>query len=127
MLTIKRKIIISGSIPSKKNSRRPYVRNGRIMNFPSKRFKEWHSKAMKELGLCKSPKIQETAKISVVLWQIDKRKRDLSNQFESVADLLVDTGYLKDDNCFVLTDITIKMGGVDRLNPRAEVELESNQ
>ena len=36
-------------------------------------------------------------------------------------DLFVDTGILSDDNWFVVGDIHLKFGGVDKLNPRVEV------
>jgi hypothetical protein len=116
--------ILPGSVPAKKNSRTPFIRNGRIMNFPNKRYVAWHKEsfyALKALGLpCKE---LERAVLIVTFYQKDRRSRDLSNQFESIADLLVDYKFLKDDNCFILGEGTFRMGGIDRECPRAEIEV----
>lgn len=55
-----------------------------------------------------------------------KRKADLTNKAESIMDALVDAGVLEDDNWFVCGDIRLLFGGIDRLNPRAEVEIEKD-
>lgn len=61
--------------------------------------------------------------ILAVFFPPDRRKADLSNKFESVADLLVDAGVLEDDNWFVCPSVTIELGEVDKENPRVEIEI----
>jgi hypothetical protein len=39
-------------------------------------------------------------------------------------DLLVDAGIIDDDNWYVVPEVRFKFGGVDRLNPRAEITIE---
>jgi hypothetical protein len=39
-------------------------------------------------------------------------------------DLLVDGGVLEDDSWFVVPNLALEFGGVDKLNPRVEVEIE---
>ena len=40
-------------------------------------------------------------------------------------DLLVDAGVLPDDNWFVVDTALLKFGGVDKENPRVEVEIKT--
>jgi len=109
-------IKLSGSVPSKKNSRQCFVRNGRMLNIPSKAYTEWHNYANIQLiGQLKeiAKPIEKVEEMIVEFWSKDKRKWDLSNKFESIADLLVDNGILLDDNYTVISDIHIKFMGQD--------------
>lgn len=49
------------------------------------------------------------------------RAYDLTNKAESIADLLVDVGLLKDDNAYILGKVLLLHGEKDASNPRAEV------
>lgn len=52
----------------------------------------------------------------------DHRRCDLTNKAESVMDLLVDNGFIEDD-CWQITGlIELSCGGVDKENPRVEIE-----
>jgi hypothetical protein len=42
----------------------------------------------------------------------------------SCADALVDAGIIEDDNMNCVNKITAAYGGVDKLNPRAEIFIE---
>lgn len=53
----------------------------------------------------------------------DNRKTDLSNKLESINDLLVRYGVFEDDNHQILTCIEAIAMGVDKENPRCEIEL----
>lgn len=112
-------ITIYGRIPSKKNSRRPFIRNGRIMNFPSKDYVAWQKDASKQL--IGSPKITSDHLLLRFTFP-DKRKTDLTNKAESVMDLLVDNGILEDDNWNVVTNLLLIGEGVDSKNPKCEIE-----
>lgn len=117
-------ICIKGRIPSKKNSKQVFCPGkGRPIVTASKAHKEWHADASEQLAKQKLKKI-ECSKAHFVLYAPDKRKADLSNKWESVADLLVDNGIIEDDNWFVLEDIHMLFGGVDKDNPRCVVELD---
>lgn len=113
---------INGRIPSKKNSRRPFIRNGRIMNFPSKKYKEWNEKALWELKSQKPPKSITRAEIDLFFRMPDNRKTDLTNKAESVMDTLVDAGILEDDCWQVVTPITMH-GHINRKNPGVDIIL----
>lgn len=109
-------ITITGLTPSKKNSR-INLRNG--MSFPSKKYTEWHKDATRQLIGIEPIK---STKLEVTFFAGDNRKFDLSNKFESIADLFVDNGLLEDDNWEFLNDIHLKFGGVDKNNARCIIE-----
>lgn len=50
-------------------------------------------------------------------WHSDARAYDLSNKWESIADLLVKVGFLKDDNWKVLAPISLYSMGISRSSP----------
>jgi len=121
---------ILGNVPSKKNSKRMITRDrrGYTLDRPkllsSQNHEDWHLDASWQLKAQKRP--IEPIKKAMVIFTIyagDKRKADLSNKWESVADLLVDMGIFEDDNWFVLDDVHMRLGGVDKENPRAVIEI----
>lgn len=115
------KLTIYGVTPSKKNQRRPFVRNGRMMNFPSKRYEVWHKGAQSQLIQHWNAKIERCTRVEIVIYAPDKRLFDISNRGESIMDLLVDCGILVDDNYKVVPEIVLRYGGVNKASPRAEV------
>ena len=115
-------LTIRGRVPSKKNSRNCFVRGNKLFNIPSKRYKEWHKQASQQLVPYLLPRPLEKIKsITVFIYAPDRRKSDLSNKFESLADLLVDNGFLEDDNWNVVRKVIIEFKGIDRENPRCEI------
>lgn len=111
------KIIITGRIPSKKNSR-VTTRSG--MSFPNKKYTEWNKYAGQQLIL--QNKFIESKRIELHFWFPDNRKTDLTNKAESVMDSLVDYGCLHDDNCCEVSELVLKYEGIDKLNPRCVIE-----
>jgi Holliday junction resolvase RusA-like endonuclease len=114
------KITIPGRIPSKKNSKVVVCRGKRPMVLPSKAYQEWHTVSSMKLP---KPDGQEYNNAHITLFAPDKRKADLTNKVESIMDLLVDNKIIEDDNWFVIENIHIVFGGVDKENPRAVIEL----
>jgi Holliday junction resolvase RusA-like endonuclease len=101
-------IVLIGRIPSKKNSRQTDTRTGRT--FPSVSYRTWHRAAMAQLMIQKCPRNKiRSIGISIVFYFGDNRACDLTNKAESVMDLLVDYGVLKDD-CWQYTG-TIQLTG----------------
>jgi len=123
-------ITIKGRVPSKKNSRNCFVRGGKMMNIPSKKYKEWHKAASEQLVKYitkgKYPLVG-IENVTVNFWAPDKRKTDLTNKAESILDLLVDNGIIEDDNWFILSNIKLIFKGIDRETPRCEVVIESEK
>ena len=119
------KLTLAGDIPSKKNSKQIIYIKDRPLIIPSKNHKIWHTGAMSQLS-GKRPVEGQISRLEAVFYPSTKRKSDLSNKFESVADLLVDAGIIEDDNWWVMPEVNLKFGGVDRENPRAEITIISN-
>ena len=119
-------IVITGRTPSKKNSKIMVCRGKFPMLLPSAKYKEWHKDAIIQLAQQKVPKdkLNKPIKITTTFYAPDKRVFDLSNKIESIHDLLVDYGFLEDDNYTILKEVVTIYGGLDRKNPRAEIKIE---
>lgn len=123
-----------GNIPSKKNSKRIISRNRygqslqRPMLLASENFMYWHVDASYQLKAQQRPvdPIKKCA-ICITIFAESKRAADLTNKAESIMDLLVDMGILEDDNWFIVGDIHLIFGGVDNQNPRAVIEINTNE
>jgi hypothetical protein len=111
---------ILGDIPSKKNSKKIIQVKGRVMIVPSSHYEKWHKQAMKQIEW-NEPNLPDGLAIEICLHPSTYRAGDLSNKAESLLDLLVDRGVIRDDNWFAVPRVTLNFGGVDRINPRAEV------
>lgn len=114
------KIILTGRIPSKKNSR-INTRSGR--SFPSKKFAEWHKKATYELMDQQLIEVEHPVFVDIVIKFPDLRRQDLTNKAESIMDLLVDFGIIPDDNYLIVPYIKIK-GVYDKENPGATINIK---
>ena len=112
-------ITITGQTPAKKNSRQGVVRNGRIMNFPSKVYSKWEKEALLQLKQWQG-KPDGRVTIAYQFYVGDKRKRDLDNMIASVNDVLVKAELLEDDSWQFMS-----IGGADaeydKENPRVEL------
>lgn len=113
------KLIITGSTPSKKNSKIMVCRGRVPILLPSSKYTEWHKDAINQL---KGKSIIKKDKIILTFFAKDNRKFDLTNKAESIMDTLVDARLLKDDNYSIVPDLHLKFGGVDSSNPRCEIE-----
>ena len=115
-------IVLPGDTPSKKNSKRVFVRGKRPIVLPSQRHEDWHSDLSKTI---RPPQLnlELTELVTVTFYFATKRQSDLSNKCESVMDYLVDCGVLKDDNHIIVPNLNISFGGYDKENPRAEVTI----
>ena len=122
MATIK--FTIQGRVPSKKNSRRAIYVKGRTIMIANKKYAEWHKDASAQLVAMRVGKAEGKLAITILLYPPDRVKGDLSNKAESVMDLLVDCGVIEDDNWFVVDELILRFGGIDKVNPRAEVTIE---
>lgn len=116
-------ITILGQTPSKKNSR-INTRSGR--SFPSKRYSEWHKSAseqLKPLIPFSDRGVSDKVTINYMFYVQDLRRRDVSNMIESINDLFVDLGIVKDDDW---KHVRIGLGDaeLDRENPRAEITIK---
>lgn len=117
------RLLVKGRIPSKKNSRNIFARGGKLFNIPSKEYAAWHKTAMLQLPPFRPTGEENFSLVHLSFWAPDKRSADLSNKTESIMDLLVDAGILKDDNWWVVNSLILEFMGVDKENPRCEITL----
>jgi Holliday junction resolvase RusA-like endonuclease len=118
-------LTITGRIPSKKNSRCIFVRRGRLLNIPSAKYTAWHREASKQIKQRFQLQLTNVAEVSIDFYAPDKRATDLTNKAESLMDLLVDCGVLKDDNWWIVNRVVLNFKGVDKPNPRAVVHIHA--
>lgn len=112
-------ITLLGRIPSKKNGKIMICRGTRPILISTPAYSAWHEE---QLWALKKYKFTiESCKVQLTFYSPDKRPTDLSNKAESVMDLLVDAGLLRDDNWFIVRELTLTFGGVDRENPRCTI------
>lgn len=125
-------ITFHGNIPSKKNSKQIVCRGNRPMLLPSKSYDTWHKECMEFLRGSKAQNLPRRDVFRCIEVQMyhklnkdgtePKKRFDLSNKFESIADLLVDAGIITDDDYKVLPQVVITFGGY-REEQGAEVYL----
>lgn len=116
------KIILHGRVPSKKNSRIMVCRGRYPISLPSESYKNWHDEQSFILSMFKI-KTFDKAQLDVDFYFPDNRVSDLSNKFESLADLLVDNKILKNDDWRCVGDIGLHFKGVDKKDPRVEITI----
>ena len=101
--------ILQGTVVPKKNSKNVVRRANRIFVLSSKRFMEWHKKAVAEIT---EQGVEETidtpCHIDIVLYHSDKRRRDSDNAVASIFDLLVDTKIIADDSTKYIRSFSVK-------------------
>lgn len=119
-------LILYGKVPSKKNSKRRIKRGANIFMVPSEAHEVWHVEQM--LALRRQwPKNLIISKVKCVILTFvfgDNRRNDLSNKAESVMDLLVDGGVLKDDSWQVVGRLDLRAGGIDKEKPMVKITMD---
>ena len=119
-------IIIKFTVPitpvTKKNSQRIVMRGNRPMILPSEKFKEYESAALWFIPKRGIP-IDFPVNVKCVFYMPNNRLCDLTNHLESIDDVMVRGGLLKDDNYKILVSHDGSRVLVDKNNPRTEVEI----
>lgn len=72
---------------------------------------EWVSKPEMKFG------------IVMRIWEKDRRRRDLDNQATAILDALVKGTVIPDDSSQIVRKLTVEYMGVDKEQPRAEIEI----
>lgn len=122
------KFTLYGQTRPKKNGKRLVKIHGKMVPISSKQYMEWHENAFKQLEELNVPKLnlESQVEIKCKFYQADNRIRDLSNMIESINDLLVDWGFLSDDNRRIIKKLIVTDGGVVGKDA-ARVEVEVNE
>ena len=117
------KIVLPGRIPSKKNSRIMICRGRYPMSIPNGRYTQWHQEMSLLLSSTAISKPYGFISLVMTFYLPDKRKTDLINKAESVLDLFVDNKIIVDDDWLCVNSLHLSSGGVDKENPRCEIEI----
>ena len=124
--------IIYGKFYAKKNSQRTiwhkYLK--RVITVYTANYTSWEKDAMKQLGYGANGKISnnktrvKNIDYPIILkchfYNYDKRKRDISNFYEGIQDLLVKMNILEDDNYHIIIGHDGSRMYLDKENPRLE-------
>ena len=98
-------IEFTGKIPSKKNSKRIF----RGMLLSSKEYLAWEKEwVIRSRIATKLRNIGYSVKLEYIFNKLDERKFDMSNKIESVNDMLIKAGIIKDDNAWIISETTSK-------------------
>jgi hypothetical protein len=116
-------IVFSGRIPSKKNCQRPLAKGGKIIIVTSKEYSEWERSAIADDLYGIQPITWPRFRCEMTIFAPDAGDADLSNKWEGLADSMVKAGILPDDNWWLLSEVTMRFGGIDREHPRAIVRI----
>lgn len=118
------KITIQGQVLAQKNAKRasynPYTK--RTIVYTEPRVKKWQGEIDAQLMLYDM--VKGPVEISMKIWHKDKRPRDIDNEQTSILDRLKGI-VIEDDNCFILRKISCEFMGIDKENPRAEINIKS--
>ena len=122
--TTMQNLVIKGRIPSKKNSKRVFRRNGLTILVASLQDEKCTREAWLQLKEQKARAMVGSVSVKMNFWFPDNRKTDLTNKAESVMDLLVDMGVIEDDNVKICPKVSLEFCGIDKNDARVEIGLE---
>ena len=112
---------ILGQVPAQKNSKKISCRGNRPVLYTLPAVKQWQEDVAWQLKGCRP--VKGTVSVKITIFNGDRRRRDLDNQATSILDALVKAGVIEDDSCKVVTELHIYYGGVDKISPRANIEV----
>lgn len=120
------RIEIKGSIPSKKNSKQLFRnrRTGKTIIASSDIFQAWHDEQLWLLKAQRPGAPIEQCHIFCNFYLPDNRRTDLDNKFSSIADLLVDAGFIVDDSWQCVPYVALSSKGIDKANPRVIIHID---
>ena len=106
---------------SKKNHQQIFrnTRTGKPFVMPSKEYKEYEQSAM--WFIPKGIHITEPVNVKCLFYMPTKRRCDLTNLLESIDDVMVKAGLLKDDDFTVIQSHDGSRVLYDKENPRTEI------
>lgn len=117
------KITIPGNPATKKNSMKPIWVKGRFRLVQSDIYMAYEKDCLKWLlqwgNVCYTTPVHLCAQY----WRADKRQVDLLNLLAATADILERAGIVENDNLIRCLDGS-RIMGIDRENPRVEIELK---
>lgn len=124
---VNRNFIIPVVPRTKKNSQQVFVKNGRVINIPSKLYKQFENECLKVIPSKYRKNISYPVNIKAIFYTESRRRIDITNLLSALDDMLVKANVIEDD----CRDIVASHDGSrvywDKENPRIEVEIDEIQ
>ena len=119
------KIMIPGRPITKKNSQQIFYndKTGKRFISPSEKYKEWENTAGFFVA-CKWLNLSDRINIRCLFYMPSRRFPDLNNLLESVTDMLVHYGVIRDDNAHIVAGHDGSRVLYDKDYPRVEIQIE---
>ena len=115
---------------TKKNSQQVFVRNGRVINVPSKLYKEFEEQCCWLIPTKYKLKIDYPVNVKALYFVKRNARIDITNLESALMDALVKAGVLADDSA-IKPAIVVSTDGsrvyYDKDNPRIEIEIERSK
>jgi Holliday junction resolvase RusA-like endonuclease len=117
------KITLYGKPITKKNSMQIISCGGRPRLIQSKAYREYEKDCLKQIwGIEPFSTIDVKMQVECLYYLKDRRKTDLTNLLAASHDILQKAGIIEDDALIVSLDGS-RIVGVDKDNPRVEIEI----
>jgi len=118
------RIVLTGRPITKKNSQ-TIARNrrtGRPYVLQSEQYRRYEEDCLKQLMACRA-RFAGPVRMKCLYWMPDRRRPDLLGLLQATADILEKAQIIDNDRNVVSFDGS-RIAGVDRENPRVEIEVE---
>lgn len=112
---------------TKKNSQQVFVKNGRVINIPSKLYKEYEEQCCLLIPKSVRQKIDYPVNVKATYYVKRNARIDITNLESALMDMLVKAEVLADDSALQPAIVVSTDGSrvyYDKDNPRVEVEIE---
>ena len=115
-------MIFSCTLPFPVSVNSAYGNRSNQKRFKSKAYKEWE-KSCPKLTLPECGAIDWPVHVVYNYYMPDNRLRDVGNYEKVISDFLVKECILCDDNHKILRSIHLNFAGIDKGNPRVEIQI----
>lgn len=123
------KLTYHGTVISKKNTKRiirnPKTRKPMVISNQTALANEHDMIDQFSVQTLGQEKLIEKCKIAIVVYEPNLQRRDLDNQATSILDALTRAEVIKDDSIKCVKELNVRLGGVDREKPRAEIVIQT--
>lgn len=117
-------LTLTGQLVSGKNQVQLLWRNGKMIKYPNKAFKDWRAAAALQIRAQRASgeTITKPVRLEVNYWPGDLRTRDISGQLDALFHLLVYANVLKDDG--LVHDVVWTRKWLDRKGPKVLIAVQ---
>lgn len=108
---------------TKKNSQQLFIRKGKIINIPSKLYRQFEKECLQVITGKYKKKIDYPINVKAIFYTESKRRIDLTNLLEALDDMLVKAEVIQDDCRDIIASHDGSRVYWDKAKPRIEVEI----